>query len=99
MAKIHIKRSHNLSRDEARVRVEEIAKELKDKIDADYAWNGDSLKFQRSGASGSIDVGDGVVELNVKLGMLLTPMKGKIEDTVRKHMDVALADTNKKKRS
>ena len=99
MAKIHIKRSHNLSHDEARARVEEIAKDLKGKLDADYAWDGDSLRFKRSGASGSIDVGDGFIELDVKLGMLLAPMKGKIEDTVRKQIDVALADSHRKKTS
>ena len=97
MAKIHIKRSHNLSHDEARARVEEIAKDLKDKLDADYTWDGDSLRFKRSGASGSIDVGDDVIELNVTLGMLFTPLKGKIEDTVRQHMDVVLAKSDQKK--
>lgn len=97
MAKIHIKRSHNLSQDEARARVEEIAEDLKTKLDAEYAWEGDSLQFHRSGASGSIDLGDGFIELNIKLGMLLTPMKARIEDSIREHVNVALVDTGNTK--
>lgn len=93
MSKIHIKRSHKLSRDEARARVEDIAKDLKKKLDADYAWKGDSLKFKRTGASGSIDVGDDFIDINIELGMLLSPMKGKIEKSIKDHMKVALADT------
>ena len=93
MANIHIKQSHNLSHDEARARVEEIAEDLKAKLDADYCWEGDSLRFHRAGASGSIDLGKGFIDLKIKLGMLLTPMKGKIEDSIREKMHVALADT------
>ena len=94
MSKIHIKRKHNLSRDQARARVESIAKDLKKKLDANYAWQGDSLKFKRSGASGSIDVGEGVIDINIELGMLLSPMKGKIEQSINEQVKVALADNN-----
>lgn len=93
MANIHIKRSHTLSHEEARARVEEIAEDLKTKLDADYSWHGDSLRFHRAGASGSIDLGDGFIDLKIKLGMLLTPMKGKIESSIRRHMTVALKGT------
>ena len=93
MSNIHIKRSHKLPRDVARARVEEIAKDLKKKLDAKYAWKGDSLQFKRTGASGSIDVGEDFIDINIELGMLLSPMKGKIEKSIRDHMKVALADT------
>ena len=95
MANIHIKQAHNLSHDEARARVEDIAKDLKKKLDADYAWHGDSLQFKRTGASGSIKLGKGYIDLNIKLGVMLAPMKGKIESSIRKQMHVALADTGK----
>ncbi len=90
MANIHIKRQHHLAHDEARKRVEEIAMDLKKKLNADYAWKGDSLQFKRSGASGSIELGVDSIELNVKLGMMLAPMKGKIESAIREKLDLAL---------
>ena len=92
MANIHIKQQHNLAHDEARKRVEEIAKDLKEKLNADYAWNGESLRFKRKGASGSIDLSNEFIELNIKLGMMLAPMKGKIESAIREKLDLALQD-------
>lgn len=92
MAKIHIKQQHHLAHDEARKRVEEIARDLKKKLNADYSWKGDSLQFKRSGASGSIDLSDEFIELNIKLGMMLAPMKGKIESTIKEKLDLALHD-------
>jgi putative polyhydroxyalkanoate system protein len=93
MPNIHIKRSHNLPHDQARARVEEIARDLKKKLNADYAWKGDSLRFKRTGASGSIDVSEGFIDINIQLGMMLSPMKAKIEKSIREQMNVALADT------
>ena len=92
MAFIHIARKHDLSRNEARAKVEEIAKDLQGKLGASYRWDGDSLCFQRLGASGSIDVREGVVEVNLKLAMLLEPMKGIIESSIEKGFDVALSE-------
>ena len=93
MANIHIQREHNLTRSDAKAKVEELAKDLQDKLGANYHWEGDCLRFQRSGASGFIDVKDGLVEVNVKLGLMLTPMKGMIESSIQEGFDVALAET------
>jgi putative polyhydroxyalkanoate system protein len=60
-------------------------------LNAEWAWQGDLLTFQRSGASGSVEVGDDFVEFNVKLGMLLTPMKGSIESAIQQQVDKSLA--------
>ena len=92
MANIHIKQQHHLAHDDARKRVEEIAIDLKKKLNADYAWKGDSLQFSRSGASGSIELSDDLIELKIKLGMMLAPMKGKIETAIREKLDQALQE-------
>ncbi|MGD8842156.1 MAG: polyhydroxyalkanoic acid system family protein [Gammaproteobacteria bacterium] len=90
MAIIHIKRSHSLPPDAARAQVEKIARELKTRLNADYIWDGDSLKFSRVGASGAIVLGDGYIDLRLKLGLALSPMKGKIEKTILERIDDAL---------
>ena len=87
MSNIHIKHRYTLMPDEARKRMEEIAKDMKKEYKINYSWKGDQLHFHRSGASGSLGLGDGVIELRIKLGMLLTPMKGKIEDSIRKNLE------------
>lgn len=91
MANINIRRQHHLGRDVARQKVEEIAKSLQSKLNAEWAWQGDQLTFQRSGASGSVEVGDDFVEFKVKLGLLLTPMKSSIESAIQEHVDQSLA--------
>ena len=97
MAIIHIKQQHNLAHDEARKRVEDIAQDLKKKLNADYAWKGECLQFKRAGASGSIELSDESIELNIKLGMMLAPMKGKIESAIREKLDLALQDNPDRK--
>lgn len=90
MANINIKRQHSLGRTTARDRVQEIANSLQNKLRAKWSWDGDSLNFQRSGASGSVIVGDDFVEFKVKLGLLLSPMKGTIEDAIQQQLDRSL---------
>jgi len=91
MSKIHLKHHHNLPRDETRKRVESIAADLKREYKMDYSWDGDRVLFKRSGASGSVFVGEDFIELDIKLGMLLAPLKGKIEDTIRRDISAKLA--------
>jgi putative polyhydroxyalkanoate system protein len=86
MSLIHIKYKHSLNPEETRKRVEEIAKDLKKEYKIDYAWKGDRLLFKRSGAVGNLDIGDGFIELKIKLGVVLAPLKGKIEKTVRQNI-------------
>ncbi len=91
MSHINIKHDHQLSRDEARQRVEDIAETLKKKLHIQYQWIGDSLEFKRPGAKGSIDLGADFVEVKIKLGMLVVPMKDKIEAQVKEQIQYYLA--------
>jgi len=91
MANIHIKRTHNLGIDNARTAVEKLAQTLKSELQADYTWSGDKLLFKRSGASGTIDVGSDYIDLDIRLSMALSLMKGKIEDTINTKLDSALS--------
>ena len=90
MANIHIKQAHQLGKESARQRVEDIAKELKKKLHVNYQWKGDSLRFKRPGAQGSIDLGADFVEVEVKLSMLVAPMKDKIEAQIKEKIDTYL---------
>jgi putative polyhydroxyalkanoate system protein len=91
MANIHIKRTHNLGINNARTAVEKLAQTLKSELQADFKWSGDKLLFKRSGASGTIDVGSDYIDLDIRLGMALSLMKGKIEDTINTKLDSALS--------
>lgn len=99
MSIIHVKHKHSLSPQETRERVEEIAKGLKKEYKIDYAWKGDRLLFKRTGAAGKVDLGDGFIVLDIKLGMVLAPLKGKIEKTIHQNIAAEMSGKTGSKRA
>ena len=90
MATIHVHRDHTLGRDGARREVEQIALQLKEKMQATYRWEGDRLLFERTGADGVIDVGEKDVDVKLDLGFMLSPMKGMIQKQIEEYLDSRL---------
>ena len=91
MAVIHIERQHELDEDYVREEINQLADRLSNQLCADYKWDKDRLKFSRSGASGFVRQGKGEIEVKIKLGLILTALKGQIEKTVCSYLDQALA--------
>jgi putative polyhydroxyalkanoate system protein len=91
MSSIDIERSHNLGLESARSQVEELAKSLRDELRAEYEWNGDQLVFERSGASGTIDVGADRIEVHIELGWALSMISNMIEEGINRRLDAALS--------
>lgn len=87
MATIDIKRTHAVGKDKARAAAEQVAERLKDKIDATYRWDGDDLRFERSGAKGRIAVTATEVRIEIDLSFLLRPLKGRIEEKANQYLD------------
>ena len=90
MATIQITRSHRLDPETVRGMVQELANTLGDKLSAKYTWEEDRLIFNRSGANGFIRIGDQELEVEVKLGMMLRPLKSTIEKTITEYLDQQL---------
>lgn len=90
MATIHITKTHQLDHEAVRANVQELADTLADKLSAEYRWENDRLVFKRSGASGFVRLGDQEVEVEIKLGILLTPLKGNIEKTITEYLEQRL---------
>jgi len=91
VAHVHIKRSHHLEHDHVKREVEQLAGKLATELSATCSWKGDRLEFKRSGANGFIDIGEQDLEIDIKLGMLLTPLKSTIETKINDYLDKALA--------
>lgn len=90
MANIHVHRNHTLGLEGARQEVEKIAQQLKQQMQANYRWQGDRLLFERSGADGTIDVGESDVDVKLELGFMLSPMKGMIQKQIEEYLDTRL---------
>jgi putative polyhydroxyalkanoate system protein len=91
MSKIHIVRRHTLSLQDAKAEVERIAQRIESDYGAEYAWDGDTLCFARSGVSGHITVSDESLDLTVRLGLLLSAIAGQIEQQITAKVDETLA--------
>ncbi len=91
MSDIKIEKHHSLGRDEAHRRVVEMAPKLRDKYGVKLDWQGDKAQLKGSGVSGHIDIDDSKVEVQLKLGLLLRPMSGKIREAIERQIDRALA--------
>ena len=87
MPSISITRAHTLSKKKARDAAERIARDLEQRFDLAYAWEGDHLVFERPGVTGRIEVTKDSVTLDVRLGLLLTPLRHSIEREIHVQLD------------
>jgi putative polyhydroxyalkanoate system protein len=87
MADIDIKRAHNLGLKGARAAADKMAEHLGRRFDLQGDWEGNVLRFQRPGVTGSLAIGDQELRLSVALGFLLKAMKPSIEKAVEHELD------------
>ena len=87
MAVISIAKKHALSHKKARDVADKVAKDLNERFELAYAWEGDDVDFERPGVSGRMHVGKDTISLDVKLGFLLTPLKPAIEREIHAALD------------
>ncbi len=84
---IDIKKQHALSLAEAQQVADDLAADLAEKFDIEYAWDGDTLKFQRFGVSGEIDVDEEVVHVRARLAFLLSYLQPAVEKEIHRYLD------------
>jgi len=92
MSYIHIKHHHTLKYDVCRARVEQVASYLKNKYKTKYIWEGNRLLSRHMGCVVCVYLEDEQLELKIKLGVLFSPMKGKIEKAMRKNLRSVIGD-------
>jgi len=87
MSTIKIHRKHNLDDTQIREHLQSLLEQFSSEYGIRHQWQGDMLELERSGAKGFIRLQTGELELELKLGMLLRPFKGKIEHAILEYMD------------
>ena len=94
MAKIRIDEAHGLGRaDAARAKVEPVEEKLKDKFGVTFHWAGNKAAIKGKGVSGEFRFDAERFAVDLKLYMLLTPMAGKIEESIRRAIERAMSDS------
>ncbi len=87
MSNIHIRRTHQLGRQQARILAERMAVQLQERFCLAYRWEGDRLHFERSGVRGHMDIADDEICIRARLGLLLLPIKSKVESAIHRYVD------------
>jgi putative polyhydroxyalkanoate system protein len=91
MPSIDIRREHSKSISDARQAVERVAARIAERFEVDYAWEGDTLHFQRAGVDGHIALSKDDVHVKVNLGFLLSMLRAPIEGEIHKQIDQEFA--------
>lgn len=91
MTQISVERQHSLGREAARAKAEALVEKLTSKYDLKANWNGDRVDIARSGANGSVHIGEDTIRIDLKLGMMLSMMSGTIKQEIERALDKALA--------
>ncbi len=87
MARIDITRRHDLDPERTRAVIRHIADSLEHKFGVTPRWDGDVLRFDRSGVNGFITASNGLVRISANLGLLLTPFKATVEAEIMRKLD------------
>ena len=71
------------SKEEVHDTAQKLLDELASKYDVTYQWlNPVSLVLERSGANGTLDIMDNIIEVRIDLKWWARPFKGKIVDAI-----------------
>ncbi|HET7329352.1 polyhydroxyalkanoic acid system family protein [Dyella sp.] len=88
MPSLDIRRPHRLSAAEAHAVIDQVATRMREKFQVQTQWQNDStLSFERPGISGKIAIGSDEIHVSAQLGMLFSPLKGMIEQEIRRKLD------------
>ncbi|WP_295467434.1 polyhydroxyalkanoic acid system family protein [uncultured Pseudomonas sp.] len=91
MSQITIERSHSLGLEGVRQKADQLAEKLTRDYGVACTWEGDTLKFARSGVDGRIEVAEDRVRVLATLGMMFSMLSGQIEKEIERKLDKALA--------
>lgn len=94
MSTIQVRHEHNLTREEARERINAF-EEMLTKFGASLEWDGDTAEVKGFGVTGSALIDDGFVEVTLKLGMIAKTLgvdPERLEGSIAKRLAAAFAD-------
>jgi putative polyhydroxyalkanoate system protein len=95
VANIHIEREHTLGLSKARALALQWAEQVEAELDMACTYaegdTSDTLEFDRSGVSGTLEVTANAFVLDAKLGFLLGAFKGRIESEISQRLDAMLS--------
>ncbi len=99
MAQILIEREHQMGLAQARRTAAQWVREAQEKFELRCSYQegeqSDSVSFERSGLSGTLEVSGTLFRMQAQLGFLLSAFKDRIESEIEKNLDELIASSAK----
>lgn len=86
MAEISIVQAHSLNPEQARGAAQKVADKLAGDYQLSCKWEGDVLKFERSGVEGALTLQAQCAEMAIRLGFPMSAFSAAIEAKVAENM-------------
>jgi putative polyhydroxyalkanoate system protein len=86
MADISIVQAHSLNRVQARAAAGKVADKLARDYDLACTWEGDVLRFERSGVQGALTLQEQAAQMSITLGFPLSAFAAAVEAKVADNM-------------
>jgi putative polyhydroxyalkanoate system protein len=83
VANLHIEHTTRCSKEQIREKLGDVMGKIEEKFSLKGSWKGDEYFFTRSGVDGKAVITDGRVSVDIKLGLMLSALKGIIESEMR----------------
>ena len=95
MATVDISKKHALPTSDAKVKAEELAKSMEQKLGIRWRWEGEVITFdapsgKAKGSTGKVSISGQDVRVEIDLPFLLRPLKGMVESKVREKLDTLI---------
>jgi len=86
MSEISIVQEHNLSPEQARAAAQQVAQRISAEYGLECKWEGDVLRFERSGVEGVLSLEDQRAAMRIRLGFFMGAFAPAIEAKVTEKM-------------
>lgn len=92
MSTISLSQAHNKSPQEVRELAERLAVTLEERYQVHSQWRGENeIIFKRHGVKGRLQLAEDEVHLELKLSLLMAPLKSRIEGEIARSLAEKLA--------
>lgn len=86
MSTIDIHAFHQLSHEDAQEAADRLSRDLAQKFNIEYGWDGDEIHFERPGVHGQITVNSEEIRVQAHLGFMLAMLRVPIETEIHRYL-------------
>ena len=87
MAGFRLTKPYTMTKEEVREAAEGLAKELERDHGVRSRWEGDSVRIKGAGVDGQMSFHDGLIDVNVKMGLLASMFEPVLRSEVQRYLD------------